>query len=138
MKDESSLLRNYEEEKRKKELTKLNRWLLLNIFLPPERLSQWITVDITDQARKTYFNVLLNNSEMSVDEIIESCHIKKNNDDADYYINLIKELYPKEWNSYKNGKDKIINVLIGKVLEYSNYTIEPNIIKEKFEHEKLN
>ena len=67
-----------------------------------------------------------------VDAIIESKGLAQNSD-ADFIVNLVKEVFAnneKSINDYKNGKTNALGYLVGQCMKASKGKANPGIVKE--------
>ena len=80
--------------------------------------------------KKVFDEIMVNGGE--VDAIIESKGLAQNSD-ADFIVNLVKEVFAnneKSINDYKNGKTNALGYLVGQCMKASKGKANPGIVKE--------
>ena len=80
--------------------------------------------------KKVFDEIMANGGE--VDAIIESKGLAQNSD-ADFIVNLVKEVFAnneKSINDYKNGKTNALGYLVGQCMKASKGKANPGIVKE--------
>lgn len=80
--------------------------------------------------KKAFDEIMANGGE--VDAIIESKGLAQNSD-ADFIVNLVKEVFAnneKSINDYKNGKTNALGYLVGQCMKASKGKANPGIVKE--------
>lgn len=86
---------------------------------------------ISNSAGKKVFDEIMANGG-EVDAIIESKGLAQNSD-ADFIVNLVKEVFAnneKSINDYKNGKTNALGYLVGQCMKASKGKANPSIVKE--------
>ncbi len=86
---------------------------------------------ISNSAGKKVFDEIMANGG-EVDAIIESKGLAQNSD-ADFIVNLVKEVFAnneKSINDYKNGKTNALGYLVGQCMKASKGKANPGIVKE--------
>lgn len=86
---------------------------------------------ISNSAGKKVFDEIMENGG-EVDAIIESKGLAQNSD-ADFIVNLVKEVFAnneKSINDYKNGKTNALGYLVGQCMKASKGKANPGIVKE--------
>lgn len=86
---------------------------------------------ISNSAGKKVFDEIMANGG-EVDAIIESKGLAQNSD-ADFIVNLVKEVFSnneKSINDYKNGKTNALGYLVGQCMKASKGKANPGIVKE--------
>ncbi|MFR0880479.1 MAG: Asp-tRNA(Asn)/Glu-tRNA(Gln) amidotransferase subunit GatB [Oscillospiraceae bacterium] len=86
---------------------------------------------ISNSAGKKVFDEIMANGG-EVDVIIESKGLAQNSD-ADFIVNLVKEVFAnneKSINDYKNGKTNALGYLVGQCMKASKGKANPGIVKE--------
>lgn len=86
---------------------------------------------ISNSAGKKVFDEIMENGG-EVDVIIESKGLAQNSD-ADFIVNLVKEVFAnneKSINDYKNGKTNALGYLVGQCMKASKGKANPGIVKE--------
>lgn len=91
------------------------------------------TIININAAKNQFIQLFFNQkTEPNFDEII----IRNNNEEIKEFFGIFKEQYPKEILRYKNGEDKLMSFLIGKLIQSSNKKIDPIVAKQQIENLK--
>ena len=99
----------------------------------PKNISNWLLSDISKYVNET--GKLISETNLTAEKLctlIESKGLAQNSD-ADFIVNLVKEVFAnneKSINDYKNGKTNALGYLVGQCMKASKGKANPGIVKE--------